>query len=149
METKRKRNHTELALHLVWTTWKRMPLICSDELERCLWRTVQAEAEKQGCQVLAIGGMPDHVHVVLVHPPTISISKLLNQLKGVASSVAREWLGVDNFFKWAEGYAAFSLSSTHCRQAIAYVKRQKEHHSLNDLWERWEETPDLELWPEP
>jgi REP element-mobilizing transposase RayT len=122
-----------------------MPLIRDEELERCLWRTIQAEAEKQGCQVLAIGGMPDHVHVVLVYPPTLSISKLVNQLKGGSSSLARERLGTEDFFKWAEGYAAFSLSSTHCRQAIAYVKRQKEHHSLNDLWLRWEETPDLEL----
>ena len=122
-----------------------MSLIRDEELERCLWRTIQAEAEKQECQVLAIGGMPDHIHVVLVYPPTLSISKLVNQLKGGSSSLARERLGAEDFFKWAEGYAAFSLSSTHCRQAITYVKRQKEHHSLNDLWQRWEETPDLEL----
>ncbi|WP_309697595.1 IS200/IS605 family transposase [Armatimonas sp.] len=138
----RQRNHTELVLHLVWATWKRMPLIADEDLERCLWRTIQAEAEAKGCSVLAIGGMPDHIHLVLVHPPTLSVSKLLNQLKGVSSSVARARLGTESFFQWAEGYAAFSLSTTHCRHAIAYVERQKEHHSLNDLWERWERTPE-------
>ena len=122
-----------------------MPLIQDAELERCLWRTIQSEAEKQGCQVLAIGGMPDHIHMILVHPPTLSVSKLLNQLKGTSSSVVRAELGTETFFKWAEGYSAFSLSSTHCRHAIAYVEKQKEHHSHNDLWERWEETPDLEF----
>ncbi|MBB6051582.1 IS200/IS605 family transposase [Armatimonas rosea] len=145
---KRRRNHTELAVHLVWTTWKRMPLIRSSELERSLWRVIQNEAEILGCSVLAIGGMPDHVHLVLVQPPSLSLSKLLNQLKGVSSSVARTQLGSEAFFQWAEGYSAFSLSSTHCQNAIAYVQSQKEHHSLETLWERWEETPDLELWAE-
>ncbi len=118
-----------------------MPLISDEELERCLWRTIQAEAEKQRCTVLAIGGMADHIHLVLIQPPTITVSKLLNQLKGVSSSVARERLGAETFFQWANGYAAFSLSRAHCRHAVAYVERQKEHHATNDLWEHWEWTP--------
>jgi putative transposase len=122
-----------------------MPLIRDAELERRLWRTIQHEAETLGCSVLAIGGMPDHVHLVLVQPPSLSVSKLLNQLKGVSSSVARAQLGTETFFKWAEGYSAFSLSSTHCQHAIMYVEKQKEHHSLDQLWEHWEETPDIEL----
>ncbi|WP_309716063.1 IS200/IS605 family transposase [Armatimonas sp.] len=93
-----RRNRSEIALHIIWTTWKRMPLLADETLERCVWRTIQAEAEKYHCTVLAIGGMPDHVHVVLILSPTITVAKLLNQLKGVSSSVAREHLGTDSFF---------------------------------------------------
>ena len=118
-----------------------MPLLADESLERCVWRTVQAEAEKCKCTVLAIGGMPDHVHLVLVQPPTITLAKLLNQIKGVSSSVARENLGSEQFFRWANGYAAFSLSRPHCKEAIAYVLRQKEHHADQNLWQHWEWTP--------
>ena len=118
-----------------------MPLLADETLERCVWRTIQAEAEKYHCTVLAIGGMPDHVHVVLILSLTITIAKLLYQLKGVSSSVTREHLGADSFFGWTNGYAVFSLSRPHCKEAIAYVLRQKEHHANQNLWEHWEWTP--------
>ncbi|WP_394795457.1 IS200/IS605 family transposase [Armatimonas sp.] len=135
-----RRNLIEIALHLVWTTYERRPLV-TEVLERSVYRCIEFEATKLGCTVLAIGGMPDHVHVVLTIPSTTSLANLMKQLKGASSALAGELL-TEGFFKWADGYAAFSLSRDHCENAIAYVHYQKEHHSGNNPWPRWERTPE-------
>ena len=139
MESSR-RNRSEIVLHIVWTTWKRQPLV-TEEIEPAIYRTIQAEAAKLGCTVLALSGMPDHVHLIVVIPPQVSTSTLMQQVKGVSSSVARELLGSQRFFQWNNGYAVFSLSRAHCEAAIAYVQRQKEHHVGQRVWDEWEWTP--------
>jgi REP element-mobilizing transposase RayT len=59
-----RRNKLALFLHLVWATWDRLPLI-DPALERRLHRMMASLAQDQGCKVLALNGMPDHVHIVV------------------------------------------------------------------------------------
>jgi putative transposase len=127
-----------VGLHVTWTTYGRKPLV-TPELERAIYRCISAEAEKLGCHVLAINGMPDHVHVVLYLSVTTSISNLLKQMKGASSSLARSLVGTDQFFQWADGYAVFSLSYSHRKNAIAYVERQKQHHATQTTRPAWEQ----------
>jgi REP element-mobilizing transposase RayT len=124
---------------VIWTTEGRQALV-TPELERVVYRCISGEAEKLGCHVLAINGMPDHVHVVLYLSVTTSISNLLKQMKGASSSLARSIVGTEQFFQWADGYAVFSLSRTHRKNAIAYVERQKQHHKDQTTRRAWEQS---------
>ncbi len=133
-----------MGLHVIWTTQQRRALVTPD-LERDIYRCIRGEAEKLGCRVLAINGMPDHVHVILYLSVTTSISNLLKQMKGVSSSLARNLVGTDQFFQWADGYAVFSLSQVHRRNAIAYVDRQKEHHADQTTRTTWEQSTEDDL----
>ena len=126
-------------LHIVWSTHERMPLV-TETLERSLYRCMQSEAEALGCHVLAIGGMPDHVHLIVALPTTVSVAKLMKQVKGVSSNLAGDLLSPEHFFGWDDNYAVFSMSQNHCQSAIAYVQRQKQHHAQNNIWLLWEET---------
>ena len=132
------RNKIRIALHLVWTTHSRLPLVTS-ELERSIYRCIESEARKLGCVVLARGGMPDHVHLLILLPTTITVARLMKQVKGVSSSLARDLLGGASHFSWAEGYGVFSLSRNHLPRVIEYVKNQKEHHRNGKLWMLWEQ----------
>ncbi|MBB6050561.1 IS200/IS605 family transposase [Armatimonas rosea] len=123
-----RRNMLVLALHLVWATHERRPLI-TDDIERVVYHAISAEATQLGCEVLAIGGIADHVHLVVTIPSTLSIAKLMNQIKGSSSSTIRNHVGPGRFFAWEPGYAAFSLSPEHVCAAKAYVLKQKEHHA--------------------
>ncbi len=134
-----RRNKVEVVLHIVWSTHERMPLV-TEELERPLYRCMQSEAAQLGCTVLALGGMPDHVHMVVAIPTTVSIAKLMKQVKGVSSKLASDLTAQRSFFSWDDNYAVFSMSQPHCQRAIAYVQRQKEHHAQNNTWSHWEET---------
>jgi hypothetical protein len=64
----------------------------------------------------------------------------MKQVKGVSSKLAGGLLNHESFFGWDDNYAVFSMSQPHCQRAIRYVQRQKEHHTQNRTWPRWEET---------
>jgi putative transposase len=132
-------NKLALYLHLVWATWDRLPMI-SPEIERRLYSNIESEASKMGCTVLALNGMPDHMHLVVSIPTTITIADLVKQVKGVSSHFVNETLKPDGQFKWQGSYGAFTVSRWDLEKVIVYVKRQKEHYSAGDLFSEWEET---------
>ena len=133
-----RRNKLALYLHLVWATWDRLPLL-TPEIERRVYRNIESEARGMGCTVLAINGMPDHTHLGLVIPTTITIANLVKQVKGVSSHFVNETLKPDFEFKWQGSYGAFTVSRWDVDKIVNYVKRQKEHHQLNELFPEWEE----------
>ena len=144
----RRRNRVEVALHFVWTTFERRPMVTPD-VERSVYRSIQREAQRLGAEVLALNGMPDHVHLAVLMPTTISIAKFMQQVKGVSSSIARDQLGEDHFFRWEEGYGAFAFSRSHRDRIVTYIQNQKRHHEANKLWPEWEEPNIYEPNPSP
>jgi len=73
--------------------------------------------------VLALGGTQDHVHLLASLAPTVSISELMKQAKGVSSRFANSVLGYGGTFKWQGSYAAFSVSRWDLDRAAEYVRR--------------------------
>ena len=138
-----RRNHVQVALHIVWKTKERQPMLRPD-MESQIYRCIVSEAASANAPILAIDGMPDHVHVLLLLPTTISIASLIKQMKGVSSSLARNsW--PNRFFQWSEGYGVFAVSRTHLDRVAGYIRNQKSHHASGKLWMLLEE-PDA---PEP
>ena len=130
---------TELYFHLVWATAERMALLKAP-LRRPLQRCLEDQAQHLGCTVLAVGGMPDHVHMVLRVPAKLAVAKVAQQLKGVSSQFMANEIGGGELFRWQAGYGAFSLSRSHVSRVVAYVEGQEQHHAGGKLWPEWEET---------
>jgi REP element-mobilizing transposase RayT len=128
-----RQNKLKVYLHLVWGTWDRLPLI-TEAMERELYRYIGGVCQKHGCSVLAIGGMPDHVHLFLTYPSTITIGDLMEYIKGSSSRFATEKLRPGEFFKWQGNYGAFSVSPSDKLRVIAYIENQKQHHAEGKLW---------------
>jgi putative transposase len=129
---------SELYVHLVWATGDRMALI-KPAMRRSLYRCLEDQARQLGCTVLALGGMPDHVHTVLRMPAKLAVARLVQQLKGVSSHFVHQQLEGPGAFRWQEGYGAFSISRSHVARVVAYVEKQEEHHAGGKLWPDWEE----------
>ena len=131
--------HNKLCLfvHLVWTTWDRQPLITS-ETERALYRELANEACRHNCQLIALNGTADHVHLLLEIPATISISELVKGLKGVSSHFVNDTLKPDVKFKWQASYSAFTISRWDLRKIANYIKGQKQHHAQDKIIEELE-----------
>lgn len=124
---------SEVYLHFVWSTYRRMPVL-EEAIQPQIYAAILKEVQRSGCSVLAIGGVEDHVHVVVQMSPTISASALAKRMKGVTSYLARRELGRGRSFRWQTGYGVFSFSRSHRDRVIGYVSRQKEHHSRGEVW---------------
>ena len=122
-----------LYYHLIWATKDRDPLI-SPDVEPVLYGYMIGKAHSLECITHAIGGIEDHIHLVVSVPPKLSISDFVKIIKG--SSAHHLNHGQSHFgtmFGWQRGYGIFSLGSQQLTQAVEYVRNQKPHHSRGTL----------------
>jgi len=122
-------NLINVLVHFVWGTWDRLPLI-TPNIERRLHRHIEAVSLEMKCDVLALNGTEDHVHLLVALHNTVTLADLMARVKGASSHFVNEELNPDIPFKWQGSYGAFSVSPSHKRQVMDYINRQKEHHAL-------------------
>lgn len=139
-----RRSKIEVVIHYVWATKNREPFL-RPEVERRIHRCISAQAQDLGCAVLALDGTPDHVHLVVRVPATLTIAQIAQKTKGPSSSFAREKLFGDDAFGWQDNYAALSVSPRHVAKIIEYVQNQKQHHAAGTTNPLWEETDEVNL----
>ena len=128
-------SHTNLLYHLVFSTKDRQPWI-TPELKEPLYRYLGGLILRERGTLLAAGGMPDHVHLVVRLPPRRSLSTLLRFIKSESSRWLKEQIE-DGTFAWQQGYSAFSVSPSQMTPLLRYVQHQELHHQdrsfLNEL----------------
>ncbi|HEY3448046.1 MAG TPA: IS200/IS605 family transposase [Myxococcales bacterium] len=122
----------QLYLHMTFATAQRKPLITLD-LEQRLWAAVASKSKDLGCEVLAVGGMPDHVHLLTELPPTLPVSDLAQGVKGASAHLMVDELAPKSGFLWQEGYGAFTLRKDEVAAVVRYIANQKELHLLGKL----------------
>ncbi len=79
-------------------------------------------------KAIEIGGMPDHVHILLSLPPTLTIAKALQLIKGGSSKWVHDTFREHWRFGWQTKYGAFSVSVSLLDRTIQYIKNQEAHH---------------------
>ncbi len=123
-------------IHYVFSTKNRQKFI-TPELEKRLWAYMGGIARENKMKALAIGGVEDHVHVLLSLPSTLSIAKAIQLIKGGSSTWVSKTFPEFKDFEWQEGYGAFSVSVSHIERTIAYINNQKEHHKKRTFQEEY------------
>lgn len=116
-------------MHCVFSVKERRSLLTPEIRER-LWPYLGGIAREHGMKALAIGGVADHVHLLLSLPATLAVSKAMQLLKGNSSKWLRETfpeLRRDEF-AWQEGFGAFSIGVSGVDDTVAYIRTQEEHH---------------------
>ena len=113
--------------HCVWSTKQRQRLI-TPELQERLWRYIGGIANQNRMKARAIGGVDDHMHLLLSLPSTASVSKALQLIKGGSSKWIHDTFPRHRDFAWQEGYGAFSIGITQVDDTVTYIERQAEHH---------------------
>lgn len=84
--------------------------------------------ENRGHKVYAIGGIKDHVHLLVSMSPNQSVSDLVHDVKRVSTNWIKERHFVRGRFAWQEGYGAFSYGKSQIDKVVHYIQNQKEHH---------------------
>ncbi|HYJ79587.1 MAG TPA: IS200/IS605 family transposase [Longimicrobiaceae bacterium] len=132
--------YSQLYVHAVWSTWERVPLIVP-EREAVIYRAIHQQCSAVGAEPIAIGGVEDHVHVLVRFPPTVAVSQLIGRMKGASSRMVEQ---VSRHpFRWQAGYGAFTVGTRHVPAVRAYVLNQAEHHRTGTLVKTLEAAPRL------
>ncbi len=113
--------------HCVFSTKERCPIIVPTLAER-LWPFLGGIARHNKMKAIEIGGVADHVHLLLSLPSTFAISKAMQLIKGGSSKWIHETFPEHRLFAWQEKYGAFSVSVSQLDKIIAYIKGQEAHH---------------------
>jgi REP element-mobilizing transposase RayT len=113
--------------HCVFSTKERRRLI-APELRDRLWPFLGGIARQNKMKAIEIGGVEDHVHILLSLPSTMAISKALQLMKGGSSKWIHETFPEHRLFAWQEEYGAFSVSVSQLDKTIEYSKGQEAHH---------------------
>ncbi len=129
-------SYTRLYYHIVTATYRRYPLI-TPRVEPMLYAALRAKTEAVDGRPVRIGGIADHVHMVVALPPTLSVAQFARAAKSGSCYHVRQAMGADAF-RWQSGYGAFTVSPRHMKPLLDYVACQKEHHATNRLWKRCE-----------
>ncbi|BCU77906.1 IS200/IS605 family transposase [Luteolibacter sp. LG18] len=115
-----------LHVHVIFSTKERLPLILAAWKDR-LHGFMTSILIHRDVEPLAIGGVTDHVHLLLRLKPIHSPAEIVRELKSVTSKWIREER-LDAAFAWQEGYGAISVSPSNVRAVCRYIENQEEHH---------------------
>ena len=126
--------YSQILLHVVFSTKQRSSYI-TPEIQGRLYDYLGGIIRAEKGTVYAIGGMPDHLHILLRWRTDGAISDLMRTLKARSSRWVHETFPNSGGFAWQEGYAVFSVSKSAEANVKAYIENQAEHHRKRDFAE--------------
>jgi putative transposase len=109
-------------VHCVFSTKDRLNMIRNPD---DLWRYTAVLAHAKNIHVLAAGGTPNHLHLLILLPQTMTLAKAMQELKANTSRWLRQ---TSSKFHWQVGYGAFSISQSQRETVVTYIANQAEHH---------------------
>ena len=120
-------------IHCVFSTKERAKLIPDDKREP-LFAYLFGICKNIGIQLVAVGGMADHIHLLIALPADKKLSEAVRDLKANSS----RWMSQTNrSFSWQKGYGAFSVSASQVPTVEKYIRNQAEHHRKRNFDEEF------------
>lgn len=130
--------YTQIYIQVVFAVKNRNALI-RPSWEEQLFKYITGIIQNKQQKMLAINGMPDHIHFFIGMKPTCCLSDLVREVKKSSHDFIKE-KGFTKFqFNWQEGYGAFSYSHSQLDNVIAYIGNQKQHHAKKSFKEEYVE----------
>ena len=130
--------YSQILMHIVFGTHLRRPMI-SAEIQDELYRYMQGVLDREGTVGLAIGGMPDHIHVLASLRPVHSLAGIAQKIKGASSRWINQQNVLDETFAWQDGYGGFSVSPSQLERVRLYVRNQEQHHRSRTFEQEWDD----------
>ena len=129
-------SYISLYLHVVFRTKNNDPWLTADVCEK-LYPYLGGIARDGKLKALAIGGVTDHIHLLLSLPADVSISQAMQLLKAASSRWIHETYPNLARFGWQEGYGAFSIGISQIDDTKAYIAGQVQHHKQKTFMDEY------------
>jgi len=131
--------YTQIYIQIVFAVKGRKSLILPQWEER-LHKYISGIVQNKEQKMLAINGMPDHLHLLIGMKPSCCLSDLVREIKKSSNDFIKDQQLSKFKFSWQEGFGAFSYSHSQLNGVIAYINNQKEHHRKKSFKEEYVES---------
>lgn len=127
-------SYTQCIYHIIFRTYRSEKSI-PESMERTLYGYILSYCRNHDIKLIRIGGMPDHLHMLVSLPPALAVAGFVNGVKTATSKWLRGSSDFPAFHGWASGYAAFSYGVEMVPVIKQYIMNQKVHHKSHTLEE--------------
>ena len=128
--------YTSLYYHVIFSTKNRERWLSAEIRER-LWPYLGGIARDNAMKAIEIGGVTDHVHVLISIPASVAAADAVKLIKGSSSRWIKESFPNMAAFAWQDGYGAFSVSESQLDGVRDYIRNQEEHHRTKTFAEEY------------
>jgi len=118
---------SQIYIQTVFAVENRQSLI-TPNFKEDLYKYITGIVKNQGQKLIAINGMPDHVHILIGLKPAMALADLVREIKADSTNYINKEKFVRGRFNWQEGYGAFSYGHSQLNTIIRYIQNQERHH---------------------
>lgn len=130
--------YTQIHIQVVFTVQNRDCIISTNWKDE-LFKYISGIVSRNNHKLLAINGMPDHIHILLGLRPSQSLSDLMQDIKGSSSKWINDKKFIKGRFSWQEGYGGFSYCKSEVQTVTQYIINQAVHHKRKTFMEEYSE----------
>lgn len=128
--------YSQLYIQIVFAVKGRQNLISKTKKDE-IYKYITGIVTNQKQKLIAINGMPDHIHILVGIKPDISLSDLVRDIKSSSSKFINEQKWINGKFEWQTGFGAFSYGHSQLNNVIKYIENQEEHHKTKTFGEEY------------
>ncbi len=128
--------YSQIYIHIVFAVKGRNNLISKNWKDE-LYKYITGIITNEGQKLLAINGMPDHIHILIGLKPTATLSNIVRDIKANSSKFINDKKWIAGKFEWQQGFGAFSYSHSQLKNVISYIQNQEEHHKTKTFREEY------------
>ena len=118
---------TQLNYHVVFATKYRKRVI-ANTVQESMYQYIGGIIRDFEGSLDCVGGIEDHIHLLVSIPPRIAVSDAIRSIKSNSSRWANEQEWSNRSFEWQKGYGAFTVSYSQMDRVRAYIANQELHH---------------------
>ncbi|MBK9151627.1 MAG: IS200/IS605 family transposase [Saprospiraceae bacterium] len=124
--------YTQLYVHVVFAVRNRANFISKSWKEN-LYKYITGIVSNKNQKLLAINGMPDHLHLLIGLKPDCNLSDLVRDIKANSSKWINENKYIVGKFEWQNGFGAFTVGQSQVDRVIKYILNQEQHHKIKSF----------------
>ena len=128
--------YSQLYIQIVFAVNGRQNLISENKKDE-IYKYITGIITNKKQKLIAINGMPDHIHILVGIKPDISLSDLVRDIKSSSSKFINEQKWINGKFEWQTGFGAFSYGHSQLTNVIKYIENQEEHHKTRTFIEEY------------
>jgi putative transposase len=119
--------YSQIYIQVVFAVQNRKSLI-EPSWEEDLYKYITGIVTNKGQKLIAINGIPDHIHIFLGMKPDCNLSNLVQEIKKSSDAFIKDSRFSPYKFNWQDGFGAFSYGHSQIDRVVKYILNQKIHH---------------------